>query len=213
MEIGNYTGGSFVTHAYWLEAGDGHEGVILFDAPQGIVSALEETGVEKVAALVLTHGHFDHMWDAAAVAKKFSCPVFIHPADVEMIENPAVFKPWIGVELEAVSEHQLIELPEQGAGQFTVAGRTFHAAHIPGHCPGSVTFYNEEAKLVIAGDTLFAGGIGRWDLPGGSMELLVSGIKTHLFPLPDDTRVYPGHGPATTVGTEKQTNPFLLPEL
>lgn len=210
MEIGNYTGGSFVTHAYWLEAGNGHDGVILFDAPEGIVGALEAAGIEKVAALVLTHGHFDHIWDAAAVAKKYDCPVYIHPDDVQMIEDPSIFKPWIGVSLEPVTKHQLIELPEQGAGEFTVAGRTFQAAHVPGHCPGSVTFYDEREKLVIAGDTLFAGGIGRWDLPGGSLELLVEGIRKHLFPLPDATRVYPGHGPATTIGEEKLTNTFLL---
>ncbi len=209
MEIGNYTGGSFVTHAYWLEAGEGYEGVILFDAPQGIVEALEEAGIEKVAALVLTHGHFDHMWDGAKVVEKFNCPVYIHPDDVEMIENPGVFKPWIGVELEAIPEHELIVLPEQGSAYFTVAGRTFQAAHVPGHCPGSVTFYDEGEKLLIAGDTLFAGGIGRWDLPGGSMELLVKGIKQHLLSLPDDTRVYPGHGPDTTIAEEKLTNPFL----
>lgn len=209
MEIGNYTGGSFVTQAYWLEAGEDHDGVILFDAPQGIVPALEQAGVQQVAALVLTHGHFDHMWDGAAVARKFGCPVYVHPDDVQMIEDPGIFKPWIGVELEPIPEHQLIELPEQGSGTFTVAGRTFQAAHVPGHCPGSVTFYEEEEKYIIAGDTLFAGGIGRWDLPGGSLELLLEGITKHLLSLPEDTTVYPGHGPATTIGHEKRTNSFL----
>lgn len=209
MEIGHYTGGDLATHAYWLEAGEDHDGVILFDAPQGIVAALKKRDAGKVAALVLTHGHFDHMWEAAAVVREHQCPVYIHPADAFMIEDPGLFKMWIGIELEPVTEHQPLDLPDEGAGPVTITGRTFPAYHIPGHSPGSVAFYDEANARIIAGDTLFAGGLGRWDLPGGSFDQLASGIRTHLLPLPPETAVLPGHGPATTIGTEAATNPYL----
>jgi len=81
---------------------------------------------------------------------------------------------------------------------------------VPGHCPGSVCFYLRDQGVVFCGDTLFAGGVGRWDLPGGSKDLLIAKIQQKLLTLPADTIVYPGHGPATTIGVESQTNPFLL---
>jgi glyoxylase-like metal-dependent hydrolase (beta-lactamase superfamily II) len=90
-----------------------------------------------------------------------------------------------------------------------VAGLHFTVFEVPGHCPGSLCFYFEEEGALFGGDVLFRGGIGRWDLPGGDHELLITGIVRKILPLPDATKVYPGHGPATTVGRERATNPFL----
>ncbi|MEM1057998.1 MAG: MBL fold metallo-hydrolase [Verrucomicrobiota bacterium] len=208
MELGHFTGGQLATNAYWLRAREG-EGVILFDAPQETLSVLAERGVEHVAALVLTHGHFDHMWEAAAVQQKYGCTVYIHPADEVMITDPKCFLPWIGMEMATVPEHELIELPPEGAGDFSVAGRTFRAFHIPGHSPGSVAFYDAGQKVAIVGDTLFAGGIGRTDLPGGSQEQLIRGIQRHLLSLPPETRVHAGHMGPTSIGEEAATNFYL----
>lgn len=92
-----------------------------------------------------------------------------------------------------------------------VRGRDFQLFHIPGHSLGSVAFYDKAEARVLGGDVLFAGAVGRWDLPGGSQKTLLEGIARHLVPLPDETVVYPGHGPATTIGQEKRTNRYLQP--
>jgi glyoxylase-like metal-dependent hydrolase (beta-lactamase superfamily II) len=88
-------------------------------------------------------------------------------------------------------------------------GREFEVRHVPGHCPGNVLFYQSEAKVALVGDALFNGGVGRWDLPGGNFELLEESIRGQIYTLPGDTTVLPGHGPRTTVGDEKESNPFV----
>ena len=101
------------------------------------------------------------------------------------------------------------DVPDQGAAKFLCAGEEFQLFHIPGHSPGSVVFYHPGWGVLISGDTLFCGGVGRWDLPGGSRTALLQGLRKHLVPLPPETRVYAGHGPRTTIGHECETNPYL----
>lgn len=202
----SFTGGDLATNAYLLPV---EGGVLCFDAPEGIAAVLRKKGM-TVRGLILTHGHFDHIWDAALIKEDHHCPVYAHEGDASMIEDPSVFS-LFGVRetIPPVKDLQRIPVPDRGKASFTVAGETFEVFHIPGHSKGSLAFYHPGWSVLIGGDILFAGGVGRWDLPGGSQETLLEGIKTHLLVLPEDTRVYPGHGGPTSIGEEKETNPFL----
>jgi len=210
VQIHTYTGGELATNGYLVPVAGG--GYICFDAPEGMATFIIQKGF-KISALVLTHGHFDHIWDAARIEREHQCPVYAHIGDASMIRDTSVFKMFgIPQHIPPVENLQLIPVPDQGKSEFKVVGERFHAFHIPGHSLGSLAFYHSGWKLVMGGDILFAGGVGRWDLPGGSHETLIQGIKTHLMPLPAETQVYPGHGGPTTIGVEKETNPYLTGE-
>lgn len=198
----SFTGGPYETNCYALEA---PEGTILFDAPEGSDAAF---AADKIALLVLTHGHWDHTADAAAVQRRHGCPVVCHPDTVPMITEPDFFGR-AGFPLSIATLHP-DRLVVEGAGQ-EFAGLKLDVLEVPGHCPGSLCFHDPVQNLLIGGDVLFQSGIGRWDLPGGDGPLLVRGIREKIFALPDDTVVLPGHGPSTTVGFEKAANPFLQP--
>jgi glyoxylase-like metal-dependent hydrolase (beta-lactamase superfamily II) len=201
-----FTGGDLATNGYLLE---GKEGVICFDAPEGMARELMRSEIKPVA-LLLTHGHFDHMWDSFLIQEDHHCPVFIHKHDEAMVLDPSYVK-MFGVvpPIRSPSQVENFDVPEQGAAKFVCAGEEFQIFHIPGHSPGSVAFYHPGWGVLISGDTLFCGGVGRWDLPGGSRTALLQGLRTHLVPLPPETRVYAGHGPRTTIGHERETNPYL----
>jgi glyoxylase-like metal-dependent hydrolase (beta-lactamase superfamily II) len=201
-----FTGGNLATNGYLLE---GREGFICFDAPEGMARELMRKEVKPVS-LLLTHGHFDHMWDSVLIHEDHNCPVYVHPADAGMVLDPSYVK-MFGVEppLRAPTHVEKLEIPDQGAATFVCAGEEFQIFHVPGHSPGSVVFYHPGWGVLISGDTLFCGGVGRWDLPGGSRAALLEGLRKHLLPLPPETRVYAGHGPKTTIGHERATNPYL----
>ncbi len=202
MQIDTYTGGLFDTNAFFLpEAG------ILIDAPQGAAEWLAATG-KKVDHLLITHGHIDHVADAAQIKAEHGCRVVYHADNVPMLTDPGFFRRLgFGWEIAPVAADELLE--EQPAWE--AGGIDFGVLLVPGHCPGSLCFYAKEAQILFGGDVLFAGGVGRWDLPGGDRDLLLSGIRNKIFPLDDRVKVLPGHGPATTVGHERATNPYLLP--
>ncbi len=205
-EVRHFVGGALGTNAYWVQGEtDGQPSAVLFDAPEGVAEWAREQGL-PVAALVLTHGHFDHIEDAARVRREFGCPVYCHAADQPMVMERGYFERiGIPIRIEPTEvDHRL----EEGVA-LEVAGRVFRVLHVPGHSPGSVCLYDAAAGVLIGGDVLFAGGIGRWDFPGGGLEMLVDGIRAKLFTLPDTTIVYPGHGPATTIGGERASNPFV----
>jgi hydroxyacylglutathione hydrolase len=201
-----FTGGDLATNGYVLE---GREGAICFDAPEGMARELTRNNIKPVA-LVLTHGHFDHIWDAALIQEDHQCPVYIHAADAAMVMDTSYVKMFgIVTPPRSPASVENIVVPEQGSASFLCAGEEFQLFHLPGHSPGSVVIYHPGWSVLISGDTLFCGGVGRWDLPGGSRSALLQGLRKHLVPLPPETRVYAGHGPSTTIGHEVETNPYL----
>jgi glyoxylase-like metal-dependent hydrolase (beta-lactamase superfamily II) len=201
-----FTGGDLATNGYLLE---GRDGTICFDAPEGMARELSRTSTKPVA-LVLTHGHFDHIWDSYLIQHDYNCPVFIHSSDAPMVLDTSYVK-MFGVTQSITSPTSLeyFKVPDQGSAPFLCGGEEFRMFHIPGHSPGSVVFYHAGWGVLISGDTLFCGGVGRWDLPGGSRTALLQGLQKHLVSLPPETRVYAGHGPHTTIGHELETNPYL----
>jgi hydroxyacylglutathione hydrolase len=202
MTYESFCGGIFETNCYLFHAPDG---AILFDAPDGSCEWLVRRGLD-LKLLILTHGHFDHIPDVAKIKRKFGCPIGCHPATAPTISDPNFFRGFgFELEIEPVEPDFLIEAtPERD-----FLGAKFEVLEVPGHCPGSLCFLSRADNILVGGDVLFAGGVGRWDLPGGDGELLFEGIRQKIFPLGDRITVLPGHGPATTIGEERRTNPFV----
>ncbi len=205
----------------WIVAPQGPGGeCVLVDAPpepRPILDRLAHHGL-RLAALIATHGHVDHIGGVATVVRETGLvPVRIHDRDRHMLSDPVGTSGAFGRLLE--EEGLDLRPPELVAGlddgqQVSGAGMTFTALHTPGHTPGSTCLLLEvegEAPILFSGDHLFAGSIGRTDLPGGSYEDLIASMADKILPLPDEVRVLPGHGPVTTVGRERATNPFLVP--
>ena len=200
MEIQTFTGGIFETNCFFLPASG-----ILIDAPQDTARWLEGAG-HKVKTLLLTHGHIDHVWDAARIQRAHGCRVGYHRDGLEMLTVPGFFKKFgFGWDIDPVQADFLID---EGASE-VIEGVNFQVLLVPGHCPGSLCFLEKADRVLFGGDVLFAGGVGRWDLPGGDRDLLFSGIREKVFALNDDVTVLPGHGPATKIGIERRTNPYV----
>jgi hydroxyacylglutathione hydrolase len=202
IEFQSFIGGIFETNAYLLAA---PSGLILFDAPAGACEWLEKIG-RRPDLLLITHGHVDHIEDAHAVKERFGCTVGYHVDSKPLISEPDFFKQ-LGYTLEVAPTTADFLVDEIDSRDFL--GLQFQILLVPGHCPGSLCFYLIDEKILIGGDVLFAGGIGRTDLPGGDHEALISNIQKKLYRLPDETQVLPGHGPPTTIGYEKRYNPFV----
>lgn len=200
LNLDTFTGGVFDTNCFFLP-----ESGILIDAPQDAAAWLKQRGY-RVKTLLLTHGHIDHVWDAAKIQKEHGCAVGYHPETEPMITEADFFKKFgFGWEVDPVQPG--IAIDETDA--LTIEGIDFRVLLVPGHCPGSLCFLHKGENILFGGDVLFAGGVGRWDLPGGDRDLLFKGIREKLFLLDDDVTVLPGHGPATKIGIEKVSNPFL----
>lgn len=205
MSYQTFCGGIYETNCYLISAPEGH---ILFDAPDGACAWLEACGVD-LKLLLLTHGHFDHIPDVAKIQRRFQCPIGCHPDTVPMISDPDFFRR-LGFQLEIDPVQPDLLIEETPARAFL--GLEMQVLEVPGHCPGSLCFLSRPDELLIGGDVLFAGGVGRWDLPGGDGEQLFDGIRKKLFALGDNITVLPGHGPPTKIGTERRTNPFVAEE-
>lgn len=187
------------TNGYLVESPEGN---YLVDAPNGVAVWLEEKGV-RLDDLYLTHQHYDHVEDVAKLQAK---GVNVH-AWADYSKDLTLESYGSSWGLPEVSDFKVDErIPE---GENELFGQKVLVSHVPGHSLDSVAFYLQEAGVLFAGDALFAGSIGRCDLPGGSFDTLISGIREKLLVLPDSTRVLSGHGPETTIGKEKVGNGFL----
>ena len=201
MKVSCYTGGMVATNGYLVETPDGN---FVVDAPEGMADWIAAKGV-RVDEVLLTHQHYDHVQGVAAfneLGAKVSA--FAHYSTDLTLETAA--RDW-GMPI-VVHKYKVDELIDAMA-PIVICDQVIRVAHVPGHSTDSITFYLKDEGLVFAGDTLFAGSVGRTDLPGGSTEQLISGVKEHLLTLPPETRVLSGHGPETTIGQEASTNPFL----
>jgi hydroxyacylglutathione hydrolase len=156
--------------------------------------------------IVLTHGHFDHLSGLAWAKRTFSCPVVMHPDDLYLLNNAEQHAGLFGFGIDPPPQPDRLI----GEGEVLAFGHSgLDILHVPGHSPGSICLYSEKDGLLICGDVLFSGSIGRTDLFGGNHPLLIRGIREKLMVLPRETTVWPGHGPSTTIGSEYDTNPFL----
>jgi len=199
------TNGAFQENCYIVADRDTGDAVLV-DPGEEVELFLARLDSERLLlrAIWLTHAHLDHVMGVRRVVEVAKVPVSLHPADRPLYEGTAQQGAWLGVR----AEHLPPPDRELAHGDvLEVGGLTFEVRHVPGHSPGSVAIVGHGAALV--GDALFAGSIGRVDLPGGSAETLLDSIRSQLLTLPDETTVYPGHGPATTIGVERRTNPFL----
>jgi hydroxyacylglutathione hydrolase len=213
--VTGFPAGAFAANCYLVAPAPGEECVIIDpgqDAERGIEELLDRYRL-KPSAVLLTHGHVDHMWSVAPVCGAKGVPAYIHPDDRELLADP-------GKGLSLLAKQQFMggmtfaepdDVRQLHDGDvITVAGLDITIGHTPGHTPGSVTFRSGEDDLdaLFTGDLLFAGSIGRTDLPGGDHETILESLARTLT-LPDATVVLPGHGPTTTIGDERKTNPFL----
>jgi len=196
------------TNAFLITDPERQEAVLI-DAPADawatVAPVLDKVPAKLVAAL-LTHGHFDHIMGAAEL-QSHGVPLYAHPDDEKMIarlhEQLAMFGVPAGGAPPRIDHWLAPGTP------LTLLGREIEIRHTPGHCPGNVTFYFPEENAAFVGDAIFAGGIGRTDLPGGNFNLLEQSIREQIYTLPENTTLYPGHGPATTVAEEAEQNPFV----
>jgi hydroxyacylglutathione hydrolase len=191
---------------------------VLVDAPGGILAKVTPLLAKEgctLAELWLTHGHWDHMQDGALVKQATGALVRAHRADQGLIETPEIMEGFMGQKM-GLKGVKVDAWVEQG-DRLKALGREFEVRHVPGHCPGNVLFYlaggsgstGLTTSVAFVGDALFNSGVGRWDLPGGSFEILERSIRQQIYSLPDDTIVFPGHGERTMVGAEKETNPYV----
>ncbi len=203
FELRTYTGGIVETNAHLLKLPGGS---LLVDAPEGVADWLEASG-EVVDALLLTHQHFDHVLDAAEIRRRHGCPIHAWAPFSRQLTLESLFGAVTGSAF-AVPAFEVDEVLE-GRTSLTLAGCEWSLHPVPGHSPDSLCFYQAELGLLFGGDVLFRGSVGRTDFPGGSFATLLEGIQNRLWPLPPSTRVLPGHGPETTLGQERRSNPFL----
>jgi hydroxyacylglutathione hydrolase len=211
--VAGFPAGSFAANCYVVAPAAGEECVIIDpgqDAEAGIDELLREHRLKPVAVL-LTHGHLDHVWSVAPVCGARDVPAWIHPEDRHLLSDPAAG--WSDTSADLFGGITLTEPDDvrelSDGAVLELAGLELVVDHTPGHTRGSVSFRLPEDEVLFSGDLLFAGSIGRSDLPGGDYPTILRSLAAKCLPLPDDTVVLPGHGPQTTIGRERATNPYL----
>ena len=205
LKIGRMVIGSVQTNCYFVYREGGKEVLVFDPADRGdhIYETLQKQGF-CVKGILLTHAHFDHIWGCNRLKELTGAPLYAYEQEKALCEDAAL-------NVSAQAGRACTVAPDrylQDGEEITIADMTCRTIATPGHTQGSCCYYFGESGFLIAGDTLFAESVGRTDLPTGSMGVLVRSVKEKLFALPDETKVYPGHGDATSIGHEKQYNPF-----
>jgi hydroxyacylglutathione hydrolase len=218
--VTGFPAGAFAANCYLIAPSPGEECVIIDpgqDAQRGIEELVARYRLKPIAVM-LTHGHLDHVWSVGPVCGAKGIPAYIHPDDRALLTDPAkalslqAQQQLFGGAVTLSEPDDVLELGDDTV--ITLAGLDFRVGHVPGHTEGSVTFRtldgegDDELDALFSGDLLFAGSIGRTDLPGGDHRKMMSSLEKTLT-LPDETVVLPGHGPHTTIGAERAANPFL----
>jgi hydroxyacylglutathione hydrolase len=175
------------------------------DEATRIALAVEQSGLE-ISQIIITHAHIDHVGAVAALVDEYACPVLMHAEAEPMLRQLPTQAMMMGLRFGKVPT---VDRHIEDEEVLEVGGLRLRSLYTPGHAPGHLAFYLEDEGLVLSGDALFAGSVGRTDLFGGSMDLLLRSINERLLTLPDETRVLSGHGPETTIGEERAHNPFL----
>ncbi|MDT4926953.1 MAG: hydroxyacylglutathione hydrolase [Pseudonocardiales bacterium] len=216
MLIAGFPSDATATNCYVVAPAAGEQCVVI-DPGIGVTGQLDEVIAEHrlhPVAVLLTHGHFDHTFSVLPVCQARDVPAYIHPDDRRQLADP-----WSGVGLPvgtplfgSLTFAEPDDVRELGShDKISIAGLDFAVTHAPGHSAGSVVFglAGDDADVLFSGDVLFAGSIGRTDLPGGSMAEMERSLRTVILPMDDSTVVHPGHGPATTIARERRANPYL----
>jgi hydroxyacylglutathione hydrolase len=221
--IASFPTGPWQTNTYVVATGPGTECVVI-DPGLGAESGVDELLADhrlKPVAVMLTHGHLDHMFSVTPLCRSHSAVCWIHPADRELLSDPLLAMGAEAREMLArlVPDHAGFVEPDEvrelvDSSTVELAGIDFRVAHAPGHTPGSVMYQTGDQSsgsdpVAFTGDVLFAGSIGRTDLPGGDVGQMLESLRTKVLPLPDPVVVLPGHGPSTTMATERATNLYL----
>jgi glyoxylase-like metal-dependent hydrolase (beta-lactamase superfamily II) len=184
-----------------------HEAMVIDPGDQidDILRILQEAKL-TLKQIVVTHGHIDHVGGAMKLKAATGAPILMNQKDEALLKMLDVQAAWIGMKPPGVVQ---VDEPVGEGRVLQVGGISSTVIYTPGHTEGSICLYFPEQKMLIAGDTLFAGSIGRTDLPGGSYEKIIRSLHNQLLQLPDETQVVPGHGPLTSIGEERESNPFL----
>ena len=205
FSVKSFEVGPVAANCYILKDNNSSAGMVIDPGgnPSKLLSAIKEMGVE-VKLIALTHGHFDHIGGLKEVKQALNVPVAIHEEDGDMLTDARKnLSAFVGVPGEMEEADVLLK----DGDNISFGGCSLKVIHTPGHTPGGVCFYGGGA--LFSGDTLFAGSVGRTDFPGSSTEAILDSIRNRLTKVSDATKVFPGHGPASTMGIERETNPFF----
>lgn len=209
MKIFSFTGGPFSQNTVLVECADGRTGLLVDPGAESslALAAARNKGLE-VAAILLTHAHLDHIEGVALAKSATDAPIYLHPGDRPNYDAAPIQAAHFGLPGTPLPPPDVDLTP---GDRLVFGGSELEVVFVPGHAPGHVMFVSASDGVAISGDVIFMGSIGRADLPGGDYSLLMESIRTQVLTLPDNTRLYPGHGPETTVAHERRTNPFLVP--
>lgn len=206
VKIGRMVVGALQTNCYFLHNTENNEAVVIDPADKGqkIYEELQKKGI-TVKAILLTHGHFDHVMGVDELRRASGAKVYLGKEEEKLISNTELNLSAMFGTLFTTKADVFVKDGEE----LELAGIKIKVIHTPGHTIGGVSYYLEEEGILVCGDTLFAGSVGRTDFPSSSGAELGRSIREKLFKLPEDVYVYPGHGPSTTIGYEKENNPFV----
>jgi glyoxylase-like metal-dependent hydrolase (beta-lactamase superfamily II) len=208
MDVRCFTVGQIQENCYVFRR-EGAEAALIVDPgeeAERILGALEALGIKRVEAILLTHCHFDHIGAVAPVARETGAPVYCPELEVQVLADINSYVPWPGF---GPYESYEADATVAGGERLELAGFEIDVLSTPGHSPGHVTYALSQERALFSGDVLFQGSVGRVDLPGGDWGTLLESIRKLLDAYPDETTVYPGHMGITTLGAERQTNPYL----